>query len=350
MAGPFGGKPMRSILRLTAGLFALLASAVPSFAQSPAANEFYAKRTIKLIVPYAPGGSYDLYARLVADHMPQYIPARPAIVVSHMPGAGGAIGVQALYTLEPQDGTSMAIMPRDIASNQMLRPETVKYDARRFAWIGSISAYAGVLYVHTRTGVKTLDDFRKKPVVIGSWGPTTESFITPTLLNAVAGTNIKIVTGYRGGPDVDIAAERGEVDGRVASWGFLKGQRPQWLKEGTVVVPFQTGLRRHPELPDVPLIPELALEASGRNVLEFMNADSGLGWSLASTPNVPAERLALLRGAFEKVVTDKAFLADAEKRNLDILPSSGSELDALVARTLATPPEAVAQLKKLIGE
>lgn len=341
---------MRHVFRLALGALGCLFVAGPGSAQAQPSSDFYAKRTIKLIVTYAPGGSYDLYARLVADHMPPFIPGRPTIVVSHMPGAGGAIGVQALYTLEPQDGTSLAIMPRDIASNQMLRPDAVKYDARRFSWIGSISAYAGVLYVHTRTGVKTLDDFRKKPVVIGSWGATTESFITPTLLNAVAGTNIKIVTGYRGGPDVDIAAERGEVDGRVASWGFLKGQRPQWLKEGTVVVPFQTGLRRHPELPDVPLIPELALDANGRNVLEFMNADSGLGWSMASTPNVPAERVSILRSAFDKVVLDKAFLADAEKRNLDILPSSGAELDALVARTLATPPEAVAQLKKLIGE
>ena len=336
-------------LLVTALIATLVAGAAPA-ARAQSAGEFFAQKTLRLIVPYAPGGSYDLYARLVADHMSKYIPGRPALVIMHMPGAGGAIGAQTLYSKEPQDGTSLAIMPRDIASNQMLRPEVAKYDARHFSWIGSVSAYAGVMYVFTRTGVKTLDDFRRLPLVIGSWGQTTESFITPTLLNGLAGTRLKIVTGYRGGPEVDIAAERGEVDGRVASWGYLKGQRPRWLKERSVVTPFQTGLKRHPELPDTPLITELALNSEGRSVLEFMNADSGLGWSLASTPGVPVDRVAALRDAFDKVIVDPALLEDARKRDLDIVPSSGAELDALVARTLATPATAIARLKQLIGE
>ena len=341
---------MRKARSLAAWLIVTLVAGAAPAVRAQSATEFYSQKTLRLIVPYAPGGSYDLYARLVADHLSKYIPGRPTLVIMHVPGAGGAIAAQTLYSKEPQDGTSLAIMPRDIASNQMLRPEVAKYDARRFSWIGSVSAYAGVMYVFARSGVKTLDDFRRLPLVIGSWGQTTESFITPTLLNGLAGTRLKIVTGYRGGPEVDLAAERGEVDGRVASWGYLKGQRPQWLKSGVVVTPFQTGLKRHPELLNTPLITELAITAEGRSVLEFMNADSGLGWSLASTQHVPAERLAALRSAFDKMIVDPALIEDARQRELDIIPSSGAELDALVARTLATPAAALARLKSLIGE
>ena len=182
---------------LTTSTLSVLVTPAPARAEDIAG--FFAQRSLKLIVPYAPGGSYDIYARVVADHMPRFLPGRPPMLVSHLPGGGGDWNADALFK-EPQDGTSLAIMPRDIAANQMLRPEIVKDHARRFSWIGSISAYAGVLYVFRRIGVRTIDDFRRLPLVIGSWGQTTESFITPTLLNGLAGTRFKIVTGYRGGP------------------------------------------------------------------------------------------------------------------------------------------------------
>jgi hypothetical protein len=205
------------------------------------------------------------------------------------------------------------------------------------------------MFVAARTGVRTAEDLRRIEVVAGSWGPTTETFITPTLLNALAGTRMKIVTGYRGGPDVDLAVERGEVDGRMSSWTLLKTQRAQWLRDGFVVVALQAGLKSHPELKGVPLIASLSTSDEGRRIFEFQNSDAGIGWSVVAPPNVPADRVAALRTAFDKMVADSEFLADAHKRGLEITPASGRELEEVVNRTVATPPEALLTLKKLIG-
>jgi tripartite-type tricarboxylate transporter receptor subunit TctC len=266
-----------------------------------------------------------------------------------MPGAGGLIGTLHLHENAAKDGTEIAILPRDIAVNQMLRPEKARYDARRFNWIGTISPYAGVMFVASRTGVQTADDLRRISVVAGSWGPTTESFILPTLLNALGGTKFKVVTGYRGGPDVDLAVERGEADSRTSSWSLLVSQRGHWLKNKFVVIPFQTGLKSHPDLNGVPLVAELATSEEGRRILEFQNSDAGIGWSVVAPPGVPAQRVATLRAAFQKTVADPEFLADAKKRNFEVDPATGQDLEALVARTIATPPDALVRLKKILG-
>src|SRR5262245_8494526 len=318
-------------------------------ASAQAAPDFFQQKTIRFIVTYEPGGSYDLYARLLTAHLGRHIPGNPALVVQYMPGAGGLLGILHLHEKAAPAGTEIAILPRDLAINQRLRPETARYDARRFNWIGTLSTYAGVMFVASRTGVKTAEDLRRIPVVVGSWGPTTETFITPTLLNALAGTKFKLVTGYRGGPDVDLAVERGEVDGRMSSWTLLKTQRGQWLRDGFVVMPFQSGIKSHPELADVPLIGSLALTEEGRRIFEFQNSDTGIGWSVVAPPNVPAERVALLRRAFDDTIADPEFRADAQKRGLEITPASGKELEEIVSRTIATPAEALAKLKAIIG-
>jgi tripartite-type tricarboxylate transporter receptor subunit TctC len=320
----------------------------PGAAAAQGTDDF-GQKPIRFLVTYEPGGSYDLYARLVTTHMGKYLPGKPPIVVQYMPGAGGLLGTLHLYEKSPQDGTEIAILPRDIAINQMLRPETARYDARRFNWIGTLSSYAGVMFVASRTGVKTADDLRRIPVIAGSWGPTTETYITPMLLNALAGTKFKIVTGYRGGPDVDLAVERGEVDGRMSSWTLLKTQRASWLANGTVVMPFQSGLKSHPELTQIPLIADLATSAEGRRILEFQNSDAGIGWSVVAPPNVPAARVALLRQAFDKTMADPEFIADAAKRGLEINSATGQELEAIVGRTIATPADALASLKALLA-
>jgi tripartite-type tricarboxylate transporter receptor subunit TctC len=332
-------------------LFIVLAvfTAVAAPQGAPAQDAADSQKQIKFLVTYEPGGSYDLYARLVTTFMPKHLPGNPSMIVQYMAGAGGLIGTLHLYEKSPQDGSEIAILPRDIAINQMLRPESARYDARKFSWIGTLSTYAGVMFVAARTGVKTADDLRRIPVVVGSWGQTTETFITPTLLNALADTKFKIVTGYRGGPDVDLAVDRGEVDARMASWTLLKSQRAHWLADHFVVIPFQSGLKSHPELKGVPLIAELARTEEGRRILEFQNSDAGIGWSVVAPPNVPAARLAVLRQAFDKTIADPEFVAEAQKRGLEINPATGAELEAVVARTVATPPEALTTLKNILG-
>jgi tripartite-type tricarboxylate transporter receptor subunit TctC len=259
------------------------------------------------------------------------------------------VGTVNLYEKAPRDGTQLGMLPRDIAINQMLHPEEVRYDAKRFNWIGRISSYTGVMFVMSRTGVKTAADLRNTNVVAGAWGNTTDSYVTPTLLNALAGTRFKIITGYRGAADVDLAIERGEADARVASWTALKTTRGEWLNDGKVVVPFQTGLKRHPDLPELPLVSDLATSDEGKGILEFMNSDSSVGWNVVLPPEVPADRVALLRDAFDATMSDPDFLADAQKLKLEIVPGRGDGVQKAVERTLAIPPDAIAKLTAIIS-
>ena len=318
-------------------------------ARAQTAEEFFKGKTLRFTVVYEPGGTYDLYSRLVIVHLPKHIPGNPAIIVQYMPGAGGMVGTVNLYEKAARDGTQLGMLPRDIAVNQMLHPDAARYDAKRFSWIGRVASYTGVMLVMSRTGVKTAEDLRGSQVVAGSWGNTTDSFVTPTLLNALAGTHFKIVTGYRGAADVDLAIERGEADARVASWTALKSTRAEWLNDGRIVVPFQTGLKRHADLPDLPLISDLAQSDDGRRILEFMNSDSSVGWNVIAPPEVPVDRVAVLRTAFAATLRDPAFLANAWKQGLEIVPGSGDEVQQVVERTLATPRDLVARVAATVG-
>jgi tripartite-type tricarboxylate transporter receptor subunit TctC len=338
---------MPALIRVAALIVLCAAAGRVAWAQSE--PDFFRNKTMRLMITFEPGGSYDLYARLAAVHLPKHIPGNPAMVVQYHPGAGGLVGILHFAEKAARDGSEIAILPRDVAINQRLRPESAKYDARAFNWIGTLATYPGVMFVAARTGVKTAEDLRRIPVVAGSWGPTSETFITPTLLNALADTRFKIVSGYRGGPDVDLAVERGEVDGRMASWTLIKTQRAQWLRGNFVVIPFQAGIKSHPELSDVPLIGALATTEEGRRIFEFQNSDAGIGWSLVAPPNVPPERVALLRRAFDAMVADQEFRADAQKRGLDATPATGQELEDIVNRTIATPAEALVTLKRILG-
>jgi tripartite-type tricarboxylate transporter receptor subunit TctC len=332
-----------------AGL-ALCANAfAPGQAEAQPADRFYAGKTLRFIVTYQPGGTYDLYSRLFAMHFSKHLPDHAPVVVEYMPGAGGMTGTIYLSEQAARDGTVIGMAPRDLAVNQMLHPDAARYDARRFSWIGRIASYTGVMFVMSRTGVKTADDLRRIKVIAGSWGNTTDSYMTPVLLNAFAGTAFKVVTGYRGGPEVDLAIERGEADSRIASWTTLKTTRSDWLRDGKVVVPLQTGLERHPDLPQLPLISDLATSDEGRRILEFMNSDSSIGWNVVAPPGVPADRVAVLREAFSATMRDAEFLADAAKRQLEIIPGSGEDVQKVIAHTLATPPDAIARLQAVIG-
>jgi len=329
--------------------FWLAAVLAPGVAAAQTANDFFKGKSMRFTVVYEPGGTYDSYSRLVIAHLPKHIPENPTIVVQYMPGAGGMVGTLSLHDRAARDGTQLGMLPRDIAINQMLHPQEARYDARRFNWIGRVASYAGVMFVTSRTGVKVAEDLRRLPVAVGSWGATTDSFVTPTLLNALAATKFKIVTGYHGAADVDLAVERGEVDARVSSWTAVKTTREAWLNEGKIVVPFQTGLKRHPDMPQLPLASELAGSEEGRRILEFMNSDSSIGWNVVAPPNVPADRVAVLRKAFDETMQDPDFLAEAKQRGLEIVPGRGEEMQAAVALTVATPPTAIDRLKTILA-
>jgi len=312
-------------------------------------EEFFRQKTITFVSVFAPGGTYDLYGRLVAAHLPNFIPGHPRIVVQYMPGAGGLTGAIHLATQAPQDGSEIGMVDRAVAVNQVLHTVGVSLDARKFQWIGSVSSYGGVLQVAGRTGIKTADDLHRIPMVIGSWGIETSSYTLPVLLNALAGTRFKVVTGYRGASEVDLAVESGEVDGRISSWPTLKYTRAASLAEGGTVVVMQSGIRRNPELPQVPLVWELATTEQGRRILQFIDSDSGIGWSVVAPPRVPADRVTALRRAFDAMVADPKFLADAQARHLDVVPSTGVEVEALVERTLSVPRQDIDAMNNLLA-
>ena len=320
-----------------------------SGAQAQPAAEFFKGKTLRFTVVYDPGGTYDLYSRLLIAHLPRHIPGRPTIVIQYMPGAGGMTGSLYLYGRAEQDGTQLGMLPRDIAINQMLHPEMSRYDARRFNWIGRIASYTGVVFVAAHTGVKTADDLHRIVVTTGAWGPTTDSYVTPTLLNALAGTRLQIVTGYSGAAEVDLAIERHEVDARVASWTSVKTTHGSWLADGSIVVPFQTGLKPHPDLPRLPLVSALATSEEGRQILQFMNSDSSIGWTMVAPPNVPADRMATLRQAFDATMQDPEFLAEAKMRGLEIVAGSGAEVQEVVRQTIAVAPQAIERVKAIIN-
>jgi tripartite-type tricarboxylate transporter receptor subunit TctC len=330
-------------------LLVALCVAGPGRAGAEPISEFYHQKTITFLTVFAPGGTYDLYGRLVATHLPSFIPGNPKIVVQYMPGAGGLNGAIRLATQAAQDGTEIGMVDRAVAVNQVLRTVGVPLDARRFQWIGSVSSYGGVLQVAGRTGVKTAGDLRRIPLVIGSWGVETSSYTLPVLLNALAATKFKVVTGYRGAAEVDLAIESGEADGRISSWPTLKYTKAASLAEGKLVVVMQSGVKRNPDLPQVPLVGELATTKQGRHILEFIDSDSGIGWSVVAPPGVPLDRIAALRQAFDQMVADPKFLADAQARHLDVVPSTGQEMEALVLRTLSVPQEDIATMNNLLA-
>jgi tripartite-type tricarboxylate transporter receptor subunit TctC len=315
-----------------------------------AVADFYRGKTITFTVTYGAGGTYDLYSRLVAQHMPAFIPGKPTIVVKYMPGASGLTGSHYLYDRAARDGTEVGMVPREIVVQQILRPQSLKLDSSRLNWIGGIASYSGVMFVMTRAGVRTIEEARRKTVIAGSWGKGTESYTIPVVLNALAGTKFKIVAGYRGAADTDLAIERGEVDARIASWASLRRQDQKQIAAGKIALLYQTGNKPHPDLPKVPLLKDLATTPQGKNILAFLDSSSGIGWSVTAPPGVPPDRVAALRRAFDRTVADPAFRADATKRKLDVIPSTGQELTRLVKETLSIPPNDLAMAKKLTGQ
>ena len=316
--------------------------------RASAADSDFRPKSLNLVIVFEAGGTYDLYGRLAAAHLARFLPGNPPIVVRYMPGAGGMVGAMHLYAKAVPDGTEIGIVDRGIATNQVLHPDA-SFDPGRFNWIGSLSSYSGVMYVASRTGVKSAADLGRIPVVVGSWGPQTSSYTMPVLLNALAGTQFKIITGYRGAADVDLAYENGEVEGRVASWVSLRAEKARWFADGSVTLPFQTGIKRHPDLASVPLFTDLAGNEEDRRILAFVDSDSAIGWSLVAPPGIPADRVAVLRQGFDAMVADPEFRADAAKRNLDVVPASGQEVEAVVKRTLAIPQSDVARMTRLLA-
>jgi tripartite-type tricarboxylate transporter receptor subunit TctC len=332
---------------LITGIILALATPVSSTAADPVA-EFYRNKSISMIIATAPGGDYDLRARLVSRHMGRHIPGNPTIVPRNMPGGVGIQAANYMATVAAQDGTSLHAIMQNMSSHQALGGAGVEFDTRKFFWIGNTTNTPNTLVSWHATGVRTIQDVMTRELAVGAPGTATASVYYPRALNELAGTKFKIVAGYPGGNPVNLAMERGEVGGRVNSWASWKSTKPDWLKEKKIFVLVQMGLKRHPELADVPTITELARTEEGKAIMLFLSADVPISRAYVTTPGVPPERVQALRRAFDATMKDPSFLAEAAKTGMDISPSTGEEAQKYSDLIANTPADVLARAKKIL--
>jgi tripartite-type tricarboxylate transporter receptor subunit TctC len=338
---------LRSTGLAVAACALVLASAPTAAAQ--AAEEFYRGKAIRVIVGFPAGGGFDLYARILAEYLPRYIPGEPKIIVENMPGASTARAASYVYNVGPQDGTVLGIYHQGLLANQVIEVQAGDFDVTKFNWIGRMGTQLNVGMAWHTSGVKTIDDAKKTEIVFGATAPTATSAMVPRALNALAGTRFKIVPGYQGSSDMYLAMERGETHGMATGvWFDLSRDHADWLSAGKVAVLFQISTKRVADLPKVPALPDLASGEDDRKILELLASTEDMGRAFAAGPKVPAERVAVLRAAFAKMMADPDFLKDSAARNFEIAFLHGNELQALVATIGRFPPELTAKARKVL--
>jgi tripartite-type tricarboxylate transporter receptor subunit TctC len=338
-------KSRRAAVAATVALAGLLASA--GFA---GADDYFKGKTIRLVVGTPPGGGYDTYARLVARYLVDFIPGKPAVIANNMPGASGIKAAQYMQAIAPKDGSVIATFNKSMPYYQALGVTGAAVKTEQMSWIGSVCQTADVVAVWHTTGVKTIADAKRREVVMGadSAGGTMSGY--PGLLNAMLGTRFRIVTGYAGGNAVNHAIEQGEVEGRGSSpWSSWKATKPDWVRNGWIIPLVQIGLKREPDLPDVPLLIDLAENREQGLMFRFVSAPVSIERPFVGPPGMAAEPLAILRRAFDRMVRDPGFLADAARQNLDVDPHSGAEVAAIVADIVRTPPAIAGKVKEIMA-
>jgi tripartite-type tricarboxylate transporter receptor subunit TctC len=325
------------LLRAATAVF-VVAAPVASQAQSPA--EFYKGKNVELYIGYSVGGGYDVYARIVARHMGKHIPGNPTIVPKNMEGAGSLRVTNWLYNVAPKDGSAFATIGRGTAFNPILGVPGAQFDAQKFTWIGSANDEVSVCAAWHTTGITKFEDLRTKEIAVGGTGASDDTTQFPKVLNSVLGTKMKVISGYPGGNDAVLAMERGEVHGRCGwSWSSVKATHNNWITEKKINVVLQLALEKHPELPDVPLVTDFATTEEQRQILRLVFARQVMGRPFVAPPGIPADRTEALRKAFMDTMSDKEFLAEAEKAGLEITAVPGEQIQKLVAEVYKTPKE-----------
>jgi tripartite-type tricarboxylate transporter receptor subunit TctC len=326
----------------------LIAAIVPQAAMAQPAEQFFRGKTIQLYIGFAPGGSYDYYGRVVARYLGKHIPGNPTIVPQNMPGAGSFQAANFVYHAAPKDGTAMAVVTQTLALEEALQTPGVQYKSAEFTWIGRMTAILEVTLTWKTSKAKTIEDAQRYEIPIGATGPGSPSEGYPKLLNALAGTKFKIISGYPGSTQVMMAAERGEVDGALTSWNTLKRTKQDWLANGDINLLVQYALERHPDLPNVPAVVELGKTPADKQALAFYASGAALGRSLLAPPGVPAERVTILRAAFNAMLKDPEFLAEIDKTKIEFQPASGEDVQKLIRDTASAPREVIDRTQAIL--
>jgi len=328
-------------LRTAGALAAAMLACAPRVASGQPADQFFKGKIINLYIGFAAGGSYDYYARLVARFIGKNIPGNPTVVAQTMAGAGSFQAANFLFAAAPRDGTAMGIITQTLAIEDALHSPAVHYKASEFTWIGRATAILEVALTGPTAKAKTIDDARRYETPVAGTGAGSPSEGYPKLLNVLAGTRFKVISGYSSSPQSMLAMERGEVDGAFTSWNTLKRTKQDWLRNHRINVLYQCALERHRDLPDVPTNVELGKTPEARQILAFYTSSAAVGRSIVAPPGMPTDRVKVLRTAFDAMVKDPEFLAEIERAQQEFQPASGEELQKLIQDTASVPAEIV---------
>ena len=323
-------------------IFSVLAAALtlsaPAQAQSVA--DFYRGRQVQVLIGYSAGAGYDLYARVFARHYGKHIPGNPTLVPQNMPGAGSLKLTNFLYGVAPKDGSVIGIVSRGMATDPLLGDS--KFDPTKFAWLGSITSEVSVCATWHTSPIKTWADITAKDFTMGGSAAGSETDTFALLMRNVFGAKMRLVTGYPGGNDINLAMERGEVDGRCGwSWTSIKSNKAAWLKEKKINLLVQLGMAKHADLPNVPFMLDLAQSEEQRQMMRLIFTSLVLGRPFMAPPGIPDDRKAALRQAFDATMKDAEFLEEAAKINLEISPVAAQAIDDLLAELYRTPRNVV---------
>ncbi len=337
---------MLSVTIRIAALALLIANA-PAHAQSVA--DFYRGKAVEVYIGTSVGGGYDAYTRILSRHMGKYIPGNPVLVPKNLAGGGGIRLANFLYNAAPKDGSVFGTFNRGIGFEPLLGNKAAQFDATQFNWIGSTNDEISICVAWHTAGVVRYQQVQERELVVGASGTGADTYQFPKVANGVLGTKFRIVTGYPGGNDIDLAMERQEVQGRCGwSWSSVKATHPTWLPEKKFNILFQMGLSKHPELPDTPLIMDLAKTDEDRAIFKLIFGRQVMAWPFAAPPGVLQERVDALRTAFTATMQDKDFLADAAKARFEIRGVTGLAIQKLVQEIYQTPAPVVRKTMDLL--
>jgi len=337
---------LKSALIAAACAAAPLAATSPALAQSAA--EFYKSATVNLLIATAAGSGYDFDGRFVARHIGKHLPGQPNVVAQNMPGAGGVRIANTLYNTAPQDGSHLGLVMNSAAMMQVIKGPGVQYDISKMQWIGAVSPAVDTMGVWHTQKIASVADATKTVTVAAATGKGANSSIIPSAMNELLGTKFKVVTGYSGASEMNLAMERGEVGARGTSWASWVTTKMDWIHDKKLILIGYVGPRPSNMPAGVPSLVELAKTDDDKRVMELVFSGTEFGRPFVMGPGVPADRVQVMRAAFVAMTKDAEFLAEAQKVKVDVDPVKGEDLQALAAKLMATPPNLVARAKALV--
>ncbi len=312
--------------------------------------DFYKGRELTILIGHPPGGSYDLYAQLAAAHIGKFIPGHPTVIVQQMPGGGGSKATAHFYNRASHDGSIIALFPETIAYVQLMDPVQGKWDVTKMHYVGSLAPVNSTFMIRKGGAIKSAQDLFATKTNVGCSGRTSQSFEYPATLMAFGGAKLNMICGYDGSSSYTLALLRGEVDMVSKAWNSWRTENKEAIADGTFIPILQGGLKRSAELPNVPLMQEVTNDAFAKKALIFISSGSAIGRALIAPPDLPEERLAALRAAFDAMVKDPDFLADAQKRNIYLDPTPGAKVQEDSDEIVKTPKDIVERVAKVFKE